>query len=121
MKKIITAAQFDGYSNRKDKTVAMRFITQEMTPDQVAHIHGMIDSFGYMYFKAESDITSEERLELDALETDLFDNPKTQSQRIRNVMYRVWQQKPEGFKDFKDFYKFKTDRIIQHYKDQIEQ
>ena len=119
MKKIITAAQFDGYSNRKDKTVAMRFITQEMTPDQVAHIHGMIDSFGYMYFKAESEITSEERLELDALETDLFDNPKTQSQRIRNVMYRVWQQKPEGFKDFKDFYKFKTEQIITWLKSKL--
>lgn len=56
--------------------------------------------------------------ELDSLEAD---NPKTQSQRLRGVLYRLWQNKPEGFSDFKQYYKWKTDRIIQHLKDQIDQ
>ena len=81
MSTILLPAQLDGYSNRKDKTVALRFITQEQTSEQVAHIHSQIDGFGYLFFKVESEITAAERAELDALQTDLYDNPKTQSRR----------------------------------------
>lgn len=117
---LLLAAQLDGYSNRKDKTVSLRFITQEMTAAQIAHIHGMIDEFGALMFKGGSEITQAEKDELNALDTDLYDNPKTQSQRIRATMYVLWQQRPEGFTDFAGYYKFKTDRIIQQLKDQID-
>lgn len=119
MSKLLIPAQLDGYSNRKDKTVALRFITQEQSSEQVAHIHGMIDGFGYLYFKAESEITAAEREELDALQTDLHDNPKTQSQRLRNVLYRAWEQGSEGM-EFAEYYKAKTDKVIQHFKDKLE-
>jgi hypothetical protein len=120
MSKLLFPAQLDGYSNRKDKTVAIRFITQEQTSQQVAHIHGMIDTFGYLYFKAETEIAAAEREEIDALQTDLVDNPKTQSQRLRGVLYRLWQQDPQGFTEFPGFYRFHTDKIIQHFKDKLE-
>ena len=119
--KIQVAAQFDGYANRKDKTCSLRFITQELKPSEVAHIHGMIDTFGYLYFKGENEMSQVELDELDKLNTDLYDRPKTQSQRIRNTLFILWNQKPEGFTEFKDYYKWKSDRIIQHLKDQIEQ
>jgi hypothetical protein len=117
---ILIPAQLDGYSNRKDKTVALRFITQEQTSAEIAHIHSMLDGFGYLYFKAESEITQAERTELEGLQTDLYDNPKTQSQRLRNVLYRLWEQNNEGQADFAEFYKAKTDRVIQHFKDKLE-
>lgn len=120
MSTILLPAQLDGYSNRKDKTVALRFITQEQTSEQVAHIHSQIDGFGYLFFKVESEITAAERAELDALQTDLYDNPKTQSQRLRNVLFRLHEQDDEGVKDFAEFYKKKTDQIIQHFKDKLE-
>lgn len=121
MKKITLAAQFDGYANRKDKTCSLRFITQEMKPSEVAHVHGMIDTFGYLYFKGENELSQEELESLDNLDTEMYDTPKTQSQRIRNTIFVLWKQKPEGFSEFKDYYKWKTDRIIQHLKDQIDQ
>ncbi|HQW07491.1 MAG TPA: hypothetical protein PLN12_16535 [Flavobacteriales bacterium] len=120
MSTILLPAQLDGYSNRKDKTVALRFITQEQTSEQVAHIHSQIDGFGYLFFKVESEITAAERAELDALQTDLYDNPKTQSQRLRNVLFRLHEQDDEGVKGFAEFYKKKTDQIIQHFKDKLE-
>ena len=120
MSTILLPAQLDGYSNRKDKTVALRFITQEQTSEQVAHIHSQIDGFGYLFFKLESEITAAARAELDALQTDLYDNPKTQSQRLRNVLFRLHEQDDEGVKDFAEFYKKKTDQIIQHFKDKLE-
>ena len=119
MSKILLPAQFDAYANRKDKTVSLRFITQEQTPAQVGHLHSMLDTFGYLYFKAEKGITDAEREEIDGLQTDLYDNPKTQSQRMRNVLYKLWQQKPDGFVEFAEFYKWQTDRIIQHFKDKL--
>lgn len=113
------AAQFDAYQNRKDKSVSLRFITQEQTPAQIGHLHSMLDGFGYLYFKAESEITAAERDEIDGLQTDLYDSPKTQSQRLRNTLFVLWKQNPEGFREFADFYKWHTDRIIQHFKDKI--
>lgn len=111
-KRILCPAQFDGYSPRKDRTIGLRFITQEQNALEVANIHEMLDGFGYLYFKSEHALTKSEIEELDALETDLVDNGKTQSKRIRNILYRIWEVDHEGYTDFKDFYKFKTEQII---------
>lgn len=119
MSKLLIPAQFQGYSNRKDRSVVLRFETQEQTPAQIAQLHSMLDEFGGLYFKGNGEITQAEREELDALETDIFDNPKTQSQRLRNVLFRLWKDKPEGFDEFAKFYKWKMDKIIAHFKDQI--
>ena len=116
---ILCPAQFDNYSNRKDRSVSLRFLTQEMSAEEVANIHGMIDAFGYLYFKAESPLTKSEKDELDALETDLVDNAKTQSKRIRNVLHRLWEQDNDGHKDFKDYYHHKTEKYIQWLKDKL--
>ena len=42
---ILCPAQFDNYSNRKDRSVSLRFLTQEMSAEEVANIHGMIDAY----------------------------------------------------------------------------
>ena len=113
---IIVPAQLDGYGPRKDRTLQLRFVTQEMTPDQVSNVHQLLDGFGYLYFKSEHALNRSEIEELDSLETDLIDNAKTQSKRMRNVLYRLWEQENEGHTDFKEFYRVKTERVIEHYK-----
>lgn len=118
-KRILCPAQFDNYSNRKDRTVSLRFITQEIGPLEVANLHGMIDGFGYLFFKSEHALTKSEIEELDALETDLVDNGKTQSKRIRSVLYRLWEVDHEGYTDFKDYYRFKTEAIITWLKSKL--
>lgn len=111
-KRILCAAQLDGYGPRKDRTLGLRFITQEMNALEVANVHEMLDGFGYLYFKSEHALSKSEIEELDALETDLVDNGKTQSKRIRSVLYRLWEVDHEGYTDFKDYYRFKTEAII---------
>ena len=44
--KILCAAQFGGYSPRKDRTIGLRFITQEMNPLEIANIHQLLDGYG---------------------------------------------------------------------------
>ena len=119
MIKIITSAQLDSYRRLKDKSVSLRFITGEKSSNEIMGIDSILDSFGYLYYKPESQLTKEEIQQLDEIDTDLFDNPKTQSQRIRNVLYKYWETRNTGFKDFKEFYKAETERIISHYKSKI--
>ncbi|MDA8959080.1 hypothetical protein N9F11_01530 [Akkermansiaceae bacterium] len=116
--KILTAAILDGYQRRKDKTVSLRFITQEKTSGEIADIDRLVDTFGIVYFRGQERLNQDEVDELDAVELDLYDEPKSQSQRLRNVLYKVWQQNQEG--DFKQFYRHETERIIQHYKNKLD-
>ena len=116
--KILTAAQLDGYQRRKDRTVSLRFITQEKTSGEIADIDRLVDTFGIVYFRGQERLNQDEVDELDAVELDLYDEPKSQSQRLRNVLYKVWQQNQEG--DFKQFYRHETERIIQHYKNKLD-
>ena len=116
--KILTAGQLDGYQRRKDRSVSLRFITQEKTSGEIADIDRLVDTFGILYFRGEEKMNRDEVDELDAVELDLYDEPKSQSQRLRNVLFKVWNQDPRG--DFKEFYKHETERIIEHYKRKLE-
>jgi len=115
---MIQVAQLDGYSPRKDRTVSIRFVTQELTPAQVMEIHEMLDTFGILYFRAGEKMPQQEIKELDKIDLDLYDQPKSQSQRLRAVLYKLWKQDEVG--KFKDFYKIQTDKIIEHYKTKLD-
>lgn len=116
--KVLTSAQLDGYARRKDRSVSLRFVTGEKSSHEIANIDQMCDMFGYLYFKAEQPLTPDEVKELDELNTDLFDNPKTQSQRLRNVLYKTWESSGK-IGEFKDYYRYETERIINHYKSKL--
>jgi len=55
--------------------------------------------------------------QIDRLEPEL--NNKTQSQRIRSVLYLLHQQDAEGFKSFDEYYKSKTEKYIEHLKSKL--
>ena len=118
MSKLITAAQLDGYRRLKDKSISLRFITSEKTSQDIYEVDQLMDQFGYLYFKAEGILTPDEIKELDNLDTELYDKPKTQSQRIRNVLFMLWKQKKIG--EFNDFYKQETERVIQYFKNKLD-
>lgn len=120
MDTLLIPAILDGYNPKKDKSVTIRFNTQEQTPEAIMKIHALLETFGYLYFKPEDNLTATELKELDSMDTDLTDGNKTQSKRIKNVLYVNWQQVPEGYADFKDYYKAKTEHIIQHFKDKLD-
>lgn len=116
--RILTVAQLDGYQRRKDRSISLRFVTQEKTSNEVMQIDQLQDTFGILYFRGEEKLNQEEIEELDRVDIDLYDQPKSQSQRLRNVLYKVWQQSG-GEGEFKDYYKQQTERIITHFKDKL--
>ena len=123
--KILTAGYLVGYNRKKDRSVSLRFETQEKTSQEIAEIDSLMETYGYLYFRSDG-ISDEEVEELDALETDLYDNKKSQSQRLRNVLFRLCEQenqdmnKEEIRKYFKEFYRVKTEQIIEHFKSKLE-
>ena len=114
------AAILDGYQRRKDKSVSMRFVTQELTTAEVSEIDRLLDTFGVLYYRGEEQLNKEEVDELDKIELDIFDQPKKQSQRLRNVLYKVWEQEQKTA-TFKDYYKTETEKIISHYKSKLDE
>tara|TARA_R110002050_G_scaffold183051_1_gene316577 strand:- start:16 stop:378 length:363 start_codon:yes stop_codon:yes gene_type:complete len=117
--KILCPAILDGYTRRKDRSVSLRFITQEKTSAEVMNIDETLDQFGILYFRGQEQMNKEEIEELDNVELDLYDDPKTQSQRLRNVLFVFWKQEGSNG-DFKKYYKQKTEEIIQHFKNKLE-
>jgi hypothetical protein len=119
MKKILHQAYLTGYKRRKDKSVSLSFVTQEVSSEEITTIDELQDSFGYVYFREGDTMRSEEVETLDAIDLDLEDKSKSPSKRLRNVLYKYWEQHQKEI-GFKDFYKSKMEVIIQHYKDQLE-
>ena len=117
--KLLKGAHLTNYRPRKDRSLGLTFELQEQNPNEVMEIHSMLDTFGYLYFKAESQLTKAEIDEIDSLDTDLFDNAKTQSQRIRNTLYMSWKYDDRGFKEFQDYYKHRTEKIIEIIKREL--
>lgn len=82
-------------------------------------IDELTDTYGILYFKAGETMEQSELEELESIDLDLYDQPKTQSQRLRNVLYKLWESQGSNG-DFKTFYKQKTEQVISHFKNQIE-
>ena len=119
MSKILCPAILDGYTRRKDRSVSLRFITQEKTSSEIMDIDATLDQFGILYFRGEEKMNIDEIEELDSIDLDVYDEPKSQSQRLRNVLYILWKQDGERG-DFKKYYKQKTEEIIQHFKNKLD-
>jgi hypothetical protein len=114
--RFITAAVLDGYRRNKDKSVTVRFITQEKTSAEIAAIDELVDAYGYLVFQ-ENEHSTQELRDLESLKTD-FDAPKSKSQRLRGVLYRVWEKEGEG-QEFESWYNQKMEAIIQHFKNRL--
>lgn len=109
-----------GIRSRKDKTFAITFDTNELSPEQSSNLMSNLNEFGYVAFKKESFNTDEKQL-LDSLKADnIEDGSKTPSQRLRGVLYRNWEQENEGYNLFTDYYRAKLEVIITHFKGKLD-
>lgn len=118
MNGILIAAQIERIATRKDRTVAITVGTQELTPDKAGQLFKIQDRVVVLYISEKETIPQAEIDKVDALNPEF--GQKTQSQRMRNVLYKLFEQNAEGFKDFDSFYKHSTEKIIEHLKNKID-
>jgi hypothetical protein len=117
---MLIACTLTNYRPKSDKSFSITFNTLELSKEQKTELDDLFQTHGIMYFKGQDKISKSEVEELDKIDLDLYDNKKTQSQRLRGVLYLNWEKDKKGFDEFKDYYAMETNRIIEHYKSKLE-
>ncbi len=118
MKGLLLPVIVEGIRTRKDKTLAVTIGTQEMGPGQAGELIGLSGMLCAVYISPKESIDQKEIDQVDKLDPEL--GGKTQSQRIRNVLFKLFEQSPEGFTEFDTFYKSKTEAMIEHFKKKLQ-
>lgn len=116
MNGILLPAYIENIATRKDKTVKLTLGTQELSPSKAGELFSLSNNLVVAYI-SQKDIGQKEIDQVDKLDPEF--GGKTQSQRLRNVLYKLFEQSAEGFKDFNTYYQSKMDLIIEHYKTKI--
>lgn len=116
---LIFPATVEGVQTRTDLTLKVVIGTQEATP-YAARLVMLNRKFVYVAIK-ETEFLSEERQEINEMEAEFIDDRKKRpSRRLRDVLYRLWQQDNKGFEDHNLFYLHEMERIIEHYKGKLD-
>jgi hypothetical protein len=118
MNGLLLPAYVENISTRKDKSVKIVLSTQELTPAQAGDIFNLLNNLVVTYISVK-DISTSEAEKVDRIDAEL--GGKTQGQRIRNTLYILFQKDAEGYKDFNSYYHDKTEKYINHLKNQIDQ
>jgi len=116
---VIIPGLIEGIATRKDRTLSIRIGTQELSPAQSMDVFSLNQSFCFVAFKINDFKTTEKDI-LENVNTDFEDSKKTDSQRLRSVLYVLFQKNNQGFTDFKSFYAHEMNRIIEHYKTKLD-
>jgi len=115
---IIIPAILESFRSLKDRTYKVVYETSELSPEQIVGINSSLGQAGYLAFK-NSPFKQQEKELLNSLEADFEDKRKTPGQRLRGVLYRLWEQEPEGYEDFSRYYEFHMEKIITHFKNKL--
>lgn len=117
---IILNAQIEGIQSRKDNTLKITLGTQELTEGgKLFPLQNRLCTVGISPNEA---LTKEdiELLESSKLGIDDLPGTKSQSQRLRNVLFILWQQADGGYSDFNLFYQNRMDKLIDSIKLKLE-
>lgn len=99
-----------------DRGVRLKVDTNELTPEETSTLFTYKDKFGWFLFMGEFEEIKEEDLPTERLE---YPSQKTQSQRLRAVIYKLWEQDHGGYDDFELYYRNKTEKIIEWLKEKL--
>lgn len=104
---------------RSDKTVKVVIGTQELTPEDMLELFQYNQSLVKFYI-TDKNVTREIIDNIDAAEVDIAPTVKSPSQRLRGVLYRLYEVDSEGYSDFNLFYLNKMERIIEWIKQKLD-
>lgn len=117
-------AKPNGIKSMSDGGYDLSFRTQELGPADVAAMSIIRGKFGQLAFVTKdtpltgSDLTG---IEAPDFVPDLGAGQKSPSVRLRNVLYKLWEQggATEKLGDFDAYYLVRMNRIIDHIKEKL--
>jgi len=116
---IIIPASFDSFRSLKDNTLKVTFETNELNPQQLLGLAENLNKFGHLAFNRVP-FTEVERKLIEGLEPELQENGKTESQRLRGVLFRNFERNNDGFDSFVKYYAHHMEKIINHFKSKLD-
>jgi len=115
MKAIQFPALLDGVSTKKDRSLKVVLSTQEMNESDMAELFKYRDTIGYVTF------TTAPEAHVEVPEAPIETDTKSPSQRLRSVLYVLWEQKYKTqYQDYDIFYIWYMNRIIDQIKEKLE-
>ena len=101
-------------------TIRLQVDSQEnVSGEAMKRIFEMIDKLGNFVFLVNQEIQPEDILNIPAPEPEIK-GEKSASQRMRNVLYLLWKQNPEGYKDHNLHYQYHMEKLINHLKNKLD-
>lgn len=117
---ILLSAQVEGIQSRKDRTIKLTFGTQELMPSQAGDIFSLNNQMVFLAIKVEPFNKGEQEL-IESAKVDEDDAGfKSPSQRLRACLFVLFQQQPEGFKTFSEFYNARMEQLIVQIKNKLQ-
>lgn len=115
---VILPAILGGIRTLADGSLTISFHTQELSPANVGEIFSHRGKLVALYISPKETIPQREIDQIDSVDVDM--PGKTKSQRVRNVLYRIWELQPEGHKNFDSFYNTKMEQHIKDLKTHLD-
>jgi len=115
---ILIPGQIESIKSRKDKTTAIVLGSQEMSPSTAGHLFALQNSFVYVAIK-EEEFKNNELEVLEDLKADFEIEKKSNGQRLRNILYKLFEQDKDGFLTFTKYYDHQMERLINHFKNKL--
>ena len=116
--KIILESIVDSIASKVDGTVSIKISTQELDSTNAGNLFALRGKF-IKCLLSDSNITTLEEELVDSSHLVSGKKNKTESQRLRNVLFLTHQQN-ELSEDFEVYYKNQMNIIIEHFKSKLQ-
>ena len=101
-----------------DGSISITVETPELSDSKVGEVFGLRKKPAMMYLSPKDIISQKEIDQVNAIDAEI--EGKTPGKRLRDVLYVLFTQQPEGYKEFDSFYKFKMNQITEHLKSKLQ-
>lgn len=104
-----------GLQSKVDGSIKMTLETREIPAETAVELFSLRNKEAWVFMAADK----MSQVMVPAEKPDSLVAGKTSAQRLRAVMYVLWQQQGKQG-DFEDFYRQKMERLIEQYKELLE-
>jgi hypothetical protein len=116
----VISGTFEGIRTLQDRSVKLTFNTQELSPSDVGDLFAFQNTFCKVLITDNNVIQAKVMKEVELAEVETWEKSKSPAQRLRGVMFLLFNKNSEGHHDFDSYYKAKMNGIIQHFKTKID-
>jgi hypothetical protein len=103
---------------RVDGSISVTIDTNELSPSKAGELFSLRGKIAVMYLSPKDVVTQKEMDQVNQVNADA-PGGKTPSKRMYNVLFILWKQDNEGYKDFNLYYIARMEKFIEELKNNI--